>query len=52
MKRFQTAHFAWRLIAFRPWLFWANCLSIIMLFVAGYLFAQAGAAYALLRARG
>src|SRR3954468_5430666 len=33
MKRFQTAHFLWRLIAFRPWLFWANCLSIIMLFV-------------------
>lgn len=31
----ETARFLWRLIWFRPWLFWLNCLSIIMLFVTG-----------------
>jgi ATP-binding cassette subfamily B protein len=35
VKRFQTAVFLWRLIWFRPWLFWINCLSIILLFVCG-----------------
>src|SRR6478735_3716972 len=31
----ETARFLWRLIWFRPFLFWTNCLSIIMLFVVG-----------------
>jgi ATP-binding cassette subfamily B protein len=35
MKRWDTARYLWRLIWFRPWLFWTNCLSIIMLFVCG-----------------
>ena len=29
----KTWRFLWELIAFRPWLFWANCLGIIFLFV-------------------
>jgi ATP-binding cassette subfamily B protein len=33
--RLQTARFLWRLVWFRPWLFWSNCLSIILLFVCG-----------------
>lgn len=35
MKRWQTARFLWSLIGFRPWLFWINCLSIVLLFVTG-----------------
>ena len=35
MRRWQTAQFLWRLMWFRPWLFWTNCLSIILLFVTG-----------------
>ncbi len=33
--RMQTARFLWRLMWFRPWLFWTNCLSIILVFVCG-----------------
>ena len=33
--RLQTARFLWSLIAFRPWLFWINCLSIVLLFITG-----------------
>src|SRR5688500_2159626 len=33
--RWQTARLLWGLVAFRPWLFWANCLSIILLFATG-----------------
>lgn len=33
--RLQTARFLWRLISFRPWLFWTNCLSIVLLFTTG-----------------
>ncbi|MEO6458372.1 MAG: ABC transporter ATP-binding protein [Chloroflexia bacterium] len=29
----KTWRFLWQLIAFRPWLFWINCLGIIFLFV-------------------
>ncbi|HYP40176.1 MAG TPA: ABC transporter ATP-binding protein, partial [Chloroflexia bacterium] len=35
MKRWDTARYLWRLIRFRPWLFWTNCLSIILLFACG-----------------
>lgn len=35
IAKWQTVRFLWRLIRFRPWLFWINCLSIIMLFVTG-----------------
>jgi len=35
MNRLQSARFMWRLICFRPWLFWLNCLSIVLVFVFG-----------------
>jgi ATP-binding cassette subfamily B protein len=35
MKRLQTAGFIWQLIRFRPWLFWINCLCIVLVFVCG-----------------
>ena len=35
--RLQTARFLWSLIAFRPWLFWINCLSIVLLYTTGLL---------------
>jgi ATP-binding cassette subfamily B protein len=35
MRRWQSAQFLWRLIWFRPWLFWINCLSIILVFMFG-----------------
>jgi ATP-binding cassette subfamily B protein len=31
----KTWRFFWRLMLFRPWLFWLNCLAITLLFVAG-----------------
>jgi ATP-binding cassette subfamily B protein len=35
VKRLQTGRFIWQLICFRPWLFWINCLCIILVFVFG-----------------
>ena len=29
----KTWRFLWELISFRPWLFWINCLGIVLLFI-------------------
>ena len=31
----NTGRFLWRLVQFRPWLFWINSLSITLLFLVG-----------------